>query len=139
MAAEPLFIDSGGFYALVSPDSESYKLAVGIMREAARQRRRALRPTTSLMKPPRCFARAASPSCWLNSFASPRKSQALTTEWISPARFSAARKFMLKHLDQEFSFTDCVSFVVMKELRLSDALATDNHFRIASFNPLLAD
>ncbi len=25
---------------------------------------------------------------------------------------------MLKHLDQEFSFTDCVSFVVMKELRL---------------------
>src|SRR5436309_15983185 len=68
MAAEPLFIDAGGFYALVSPDSESYKLAVGIMREAARQRRRALRPTTSLMKPPRCFARAASPSCWLNSF-----------------------------------------------------------------------
>ena len=67
------------------------------------------------------------------------ESQALTTEWISPDRFSAARKFMLKHLDQEFSFTDCVSFVVMKELRLTDALATDNHFRIAGFNPLLAD
>ena len=67
------------------------------------------------------------------------ESQALTTEWTSPARFAAARKFMLKHLDQEFSFTDCVSFVVMKESRLTDALATDNHFRIARFNPLLAD
>jgi len=33
----------------------------------------------------------------------------------------------------------CVSFIVMKELRLTDALATDNHFRIAGFNPLLAD
>ena len=66
-------------------------------------------------------------------------SQALTIEWISPDRFAAARKFMLKHLDQEFSFTDCVSFVVMKELRLTEALATDNHFRIAGFNPLLAD
>jgi predicted nucleic acid-binding protein len=27
--------------------------------------------------------------------------------------------------------TDCASFVVMKELRLLDALATDKHFRIA--------
>ena len=66
------------------------------------------------------------------------ESQALTLEWTSPGRFAAARKFMLKHLDQEFSFTDCVSFVVMKEFRLTDALATDNHFRIAGFNPLLA-
>ena len=67
------------------------------------------------------------------------ESQALSTEWISPDRFSAARKFMLKHLDQEFSFTDCVSFVAMKELHLADALATDSHFRIAGFNPLLVD
>jgi predicted nucleic acid-binding protein len=46
---------------------------------------------------------------------------------------------MLKHLDQEFSFTDCASFVVMRELRLNEALATGNHFRIAGFSPLLAE
>jgi hypothetical protein len=28
MAAEPLFVDSGGFYALVSPDSERHELTV---------------------------------------------------------------------------------------------------------------
>jgi hypothetical protein len=56
---------------------------------------------------------------------------------MTPDRFAAAREFILKHFDQEFSFTDCVSFVVMKELRLLDALATDKHFRIAGFNPLL--
>jgi predicted nucleic acid-binding protein len=54
-------------------------------------------------------------------------------------RFAAARKFMLKHLDQAYSFTDCVSFVVMKELHLIDALATDHHFRIVGFNPLLVE
>ena len=58
---------------------------------------------------------------------------------MTPNRFAAARKFMLKHLDQEFSFTDCASFVVMKELRLTEALATDKHFRIAGFNPLLLE
>jgi hypothetical protein len=56
---------------------------------------------------------------------------------MTPDRFAAARELILKHFDQEFSFTDCVSFVVMKELRLLDALATDKHFRIAGFNPLL--
>ncbi len=66
-------------------------------------------------------------------------SQALSIEWMTPDRFAAARKFMLKHLDQEFSFTDCASFVVMKELRLAEALATDKHFRIAGFNPLLVE
>jgi len=45
--------------------------------------------------------------------------------------------FLSRYLDQEFSFTDCASFIVMKDLRLSDALATDKHFRIAGFNPLL--
>ena len=67
------------------------------------------------------------------------ESQALSIEWMTPGRFAAARGFMLKHLDQEFSFTDCASFVVMKELRLTDALATDKHFRIAGFNPLLLE
>ena len=40
MAAEPLFMDSGGFYALVSPDSETHELAVEIMQAAAHERRR---------------------------------------------------------------------------------------------------
>jgi predicted nucleic acid-binding protein len=53
--------------------------------------------------------------------------------------FCGGPTFMLKHLDQEFSFTDCASFIVMKELRLIDALATDKHFRIAGFNPLLLE
>jgi predicted nucleic acid-binding protein len=42
MAAEPLFIDSGGFYALVSPDGEFHELAVEILQAAARERRRAV-------------------------------------------------------------------------------------------------
>ena len=40
MAVEPLFMDSGGFYALVSPDSETHELAVEIMQAAAQDRRR---------------------------------------------------------------------------------------------------
>ena len=139
MAAEPLFIDTGGFYALISPDSKVHRLSVAIMEEAARQQRRAI-TTDYIIDETATLLRARGLSKLLAEFFRlAEESQALTVEWTTPDRFAAARKFMFKHLDQEFSFTDCVSFVVMKELRLRDALATDNHFRVAGFNPLLAD
>ncbi len=39
--------------------------------------------------------------------------------------------------DKEWSFTDCVSFVVMEERGLTDALTTDHHFEQAGFNVLM--
>lgn len=58
-------------------------------------------------------------------------------EWIAENRFSQARDFLLKHEDKAYSFTDCTSFVVMEELKLTQALASDRHFKQAGFKPLL--
>jgi uncharacterized protein len=38
--------------------------------------------------------------------------------------------------DKEWSLTDCISFVVMRELRISDALTADRHFQQVGFNTL---
>jgi hypothetical protein len=139
MAPEPLFIDSGGFYALVSAESAAHADAVGIMGESRRVRRRAV-TTDYVLDETATLLRARGLTKLLKGFLQlTEASQALSIEWMTPDRFAAARGYMLKHLDQEFSFTDCASFVVMKELRLRDALATDRHFRIAGFNPLLSE
>ncbi len=37
------------------------------------------------------------------------------------------------------TFFHCVSFVVMRELSLQEALSKDKHFREAGFTPLLAE
>ena len=40
-------------------------------------------------------------------------------------------------LDKEWSLTDCISFVVMEENGLTDALTDDHHFAQAGFSVLL--
>ena len=42
-----------------------------------------------------------------------------------------------QRLDKEWSLTDGISFVVMRDYGLTDALATDHHFEQAGFQVLL--
>src|SRR5271165_1239085 len=41
--------------------------------------------------------------------------------------------------DKEWSLTDCISFVVMNERDINDALTNDHHFEQAGFRILLKD
>ena len=50
-----------------------------------------------------------------------------------------AKDFIRRQAEQGYSFVDGLSFCVMKERRLSQALTTDEHFRKAGFSVLLAD
>lgn len=55
-------------------------------------------------------------------------SSRLRWEHITPARADKARALFFRYQDKDFSFTDCTSFVVMRELKLREALTTDHHF-----------
>jgi predicted nucleic acid-binding protein len=65
------------------------------------------------------------------------RSEALRLEWAGPERFQAATALFRRQADKEWSFTDCVSFALMRELRIRDAFTTDHHFRQAGFVLLL--
>lgn len=41
--------------------------------------------------------------------------------------------------DKEWGLVDCVSFIVMRDREIYDALTTDDHFRQAGFNVLLQE
>jgi uncharacterized protein len=60
-------------------------------------------------------------------------SSRLRWEYISLVRADKARSLFFRYRDKDFSFTDCTSFVVMRELRLREALTTDHHFAQAGF------
>jgi uncharacterized protein len=60
----------------------------------------------------------------------------LRWEFVTLARADKAREIFFRYRDKEFSFTDCTSFVVMRELRLREVLTTDHHFAQAGFTTL---
>lgn len=51
--------------------------------------------------------------------------------------FKSGVRFYSERPDKDWSLTDCVSFVVMRERGMRDALTGDRHFEQAGFNALL--
>ena len=58
---------------------------------------------------------------------------------INSDLFSTAFNFYSSRIDKEWGLTDCISFVVMKKQKLTDALTADHHFEQAGFKALLLD
>ena len=48
--------------------------------------------------------------------------------WTTPDEEGQAFEYFKRHRDQVYSFTDCLSFVVMQKLGIREALAVDSDF-----------
>ncbi len=55
----------------------------------------------------------------------------------SPTLFERGLDLYSRRPDKSWSLTDCISFVVMQEHGLTDALTGDHHFEQAGFHALL--
>lgn len=132
--APELFVDTSGWFSLVDPENHAHAAVARVMRSAVRERRPLV--TTNLIVAEthalimrRIHRRAAlafvrevvrAPNVVLAS--SPEIEAGATNDWLD--RFE----------DQDLSLTDAVSFFVMKQRGIRDALALDHHFMIAGFN-----
>ncbi len=52
---------------------------------------------------------------------------------IASVDIESAWRIFQKYKDQDFSFTDCTSFAVMMRLKMTEALALDQHFAVMGF------
>src|ERR1041385_1910521 len=137
MPAADVFMDTAGFLALWDAGDEHHPEAVRLQTELARKRRRFLTSEYIVDETVTLLLVRHSHAAAVDFLDTLEKSESLRLEWIDPSRFHAASRWFRKHADKEWSFTDCVSFAVMQELRLRDAFTTDHHFRQAGFAPLL--
>ena len=59
--------------------------------------------------------------------------------WVDEPLFERAWEFYDARHDKEWSLTDCVSFVLMKQRGLFQSLTYDHHFEQAGFGALLRE
>lgn len=130
-----VFADSFYFFALINPDDEAHRQAV----ELSKSLNLPVITTTWVLTE---LADGLSRSSFRRAFSLiVDKFRADPLNVLIPASdalFSAGSELYNSRPDKQWSLTDCISFVVMRERGLTDALTGDHHFEQAGFKPLLA-
>ena len=137
MAGREAFVDTSGVYALVDRKDAHHAAARDAVLRLTHQGRRLIL-TDHIVAEAVTLARARSGAhVALRVLDLLDQSAGFRIERIDEGRCDAAKAHFRKHADHTYSFADCSSFVVMRELRLRQALTTDPHFEEAGFEALL--
>ncbi|MBS0366301.1 MAG: type II toxin-antitoxin system VapC family toxin [Proteobacteria bacterium] len=137
MASKAVFADTSFFFALVARRDPVHQAAVAAYTKVLRGHGRVfttdyvIDETLTLTKARIDIATALALLDRIEA------SEAVAMEDIAPQRFVAAKAYFRRHADHGYSFTDCTSFVLMRELKIAAALTTDRHFKEAGFEVLL--
>jgi predicted nucleic acid-binding protein len=131
-----LFVDTAGWMACADGADPAHEASCAA-RDVALETGRTLVTTDFIVDETLTLlrlrlGRSAAEAWWKQVDGSPR----LRWERIDQGRFEKARQIFFQYRDKSLSFTDCTSCVVMRELRLTDALSTDRHFRQLGFSVL---
>ena len=137
--ANETFIDTSGFYSLLVRRDRMHTRAAAFMANAARDQGRFITTDYVLDESVTLLKTRGLGALVRPLFESIDNSAALRIEWTTSKRFDEAKALCMHYADKAWSFTDCVSFVVMRSLGLIAALTTDGHFAQAGYRVLLKE
>ena len=131
-----IFIDTGAFVARYIQRDQDHHVALRIWRRLEERRRRCFTTHLVFNETITLLARRSG-----YTFAAQRARAWLSSETVEIWRSSRdedveAVEVMEKYADQGVSFTDCVSFVLMRAHRLQDVFSFDSQFERAGFRLL---
>jgi predicted nucleic acid-binding protein len=128
-----VFVDTGGFVALLVAEDREHDHATAIFESAARDRW-ALVTTNAVVVETYSvlLARARegrSTAVGFLDIATADPAEGLAIERVRAGDENDAIALLRAHSDKDYSLCDAISFVVMERLGISEAIAFDRHFR----------
>ncbi len=125
-----VFVDSGGFFALLAPEDQFHAYARMLFLQANNERWR-LVTTNVVVIETHALLLARSRGGRRNAlgFLDMMASDAYHIERIRKADEERAIALVRAHEDKDYSLCDALSFVVMERLGIAEAIAFDRHFR----------
>jgi uncharacterized protein len=132
-----IFVDTSAWYALEVEDDVNHDAACKFLPQIASGKHGILittdyilDETLTLLRSRRGLAAAAAFIDKVN------KSKSVRVFWINEDLFEKALGIFLKSEHKSWSFTDCTSFALTRELSVSETFSFDNHFREAALQLL---
>lgn len=129
-----VFADTSFYVALLSPRDALHGTAMELLRGCEG---RIVTTEQVLTETGNWFAATGNRGAFLVLMESIQKDPATVAVWSDRATFAAGLKLFAARRDKEWSLTDCISFVVMRERRIAQALTADHHFEQAGFEAML--
>jgi predicted nucleic acid-binding protein len=125
-----IFVDTGFFYALASAKDPDHDRVVEVFETFRNQRLSDVLLTTNhVVFETIQLARSRRGRAMAVSVGKELYSQKLARiHWVTPEEEKAAFDYMIKYKDQNYSLVDCLSFFIMDQLGIDEALAVDSHF-----------
>jgi len=125
-----VFVDSGGFFALLARDDQFHERAQALFQRAHNERWR-LVTTNAVAIETYALLLTRSHNGRQNAigFLDMIAGDAYQVERIRKTDEGAAIKLVRTHQDKSYSLCDALSFVVMERLRIDEVIAFDRHFR----------
>lgn len=130
----PVFVDSSYFVALMSAKDAWHPAAV---QWTGRVTCPLLTTQFVLLEVANSFCLAGSRAAFDRLLASVAGNPRITVLPASPELFASGVELYLQRPDKDWSLTDCISFTVMTQRGMAEALTADHHFRQAGFTTLL--
>jgi predicted nucleic acid-binding protein len=129
-----VFVDSFYFFAILNPTDAAHLHAVGFSKQHAA---RLLTTTWILTEVADGLARSAHRSVLKRLVSSFRAVAANEIVETTDHVFNQGVDLYDTRADKKWSLTDCISFVVMRQRGIQDALTGDHHYEQAGFRALL--
>jgi len=129
-----IFIDTGAFLARFLSHDQYHPNAVAVWEQLRSNRESCLTSNFVLDETFTLLGRRAGYGFAVQRAKNIYASQALTI--FRPDREDEinALQFFSKYADQHLSFTDCISFVLMKREKINRVFSFDRHFELAGFH-----
>ena len=130
---QAVFADTSFYLALCRTDDAAHQLAVA----ESRKNRPIVTTEFVILELGNALARAEDLSDFLRVVSSHRATERIMVVPLSSYLLERGLCLIAERSDKDWSLTDCISFLVLRDHGITDALTADKHFEQAGFRGLL--
>jgi predicted nucleic acid-binding protein len=131
--ASEFFVDTSAWYPLLVAKHPDHARLATALRALIRNRRRLVTTNLVVAETHALLLRRVGAKTALAFVRTVDEAPNVVIRSTRDLEVEAERDWLVRYADQDFSLTDAVSFAVMTNRRIRDALSLDHHFEVAGF------